>query len=232
MPLAARRRLQHGLVLLSPSVGATADGAGGRDPSGRSGMRLDAATARPRSRAARAPGRRARSRSPPAACRRTWPVAGVCAMVMPPARLDLADARRAVRRRARQDDADRAVLGDLGERAEEVVDRRVLRAVRRARQRGWSMPSSRMTHLDVRRDHVDVVAARLHALGGLDDRQRRLLESRSAARSRAAARDAARRRWRSPGCSAGHRGAARTLRGRRPRRRRRRRPCASPARPR
>lgn len=86
--------------------------------------------------------------------------------------LDVANARRAVRRRARHDHGDRAVLGGVGERAEEAVDRRVLRAVGRTlHERDVSVLDR---HRHVRRHDVDVVGLDAHPVLGLEDRQRRL----------------------------------------------------------
>ena len=87
-------------------------------------------------------------------------------------RFDLAYAQRAVGRRARQDDADRARSGSVGQRGEERVDGRVLGAIVGACAQ-MERPADD-DHLRVRRNHVDVIRLDVQAVRGLHDRHRRL----------------------------------------------------------
>ena len=64
-------------------------------------------------------------------------------------------------------DRDGTVLGEIGERVQEQVDRRVLGTVARARQEVQDVVGN--AHLHVGGDDVDAVAFDRHPLGGLDD---------------------------------------------------------------
>jgi hypothetical protein len=123
---------------------------------------------------------------------------GFCAIVMPPAPLDVTDAERAVRRRSRQNDPDGMVLHRLRQAPQEEVDGVVLGAI--ARTRHQVQPAVGDAHLDVRRNDVQVIALDAHTLDrlhdfevgarGKQDRQRALV-----LRERGAARGP----WQSPG---------------------------------
>jgi hypothetical protein len=85
-------------------------------------------------------------------------------------RLDRSQAERAVRSCPRQHHADGAPLPLSGERAEEVIDRRVTvdRGARRERE-----DAARDRDVSVRRDHVDVVGLHASTVGDRDDGHRR-----------------------------------------------------------
>jgi hypothetical protein len=85
--------------------------------------------------------------------------------------LDRIEAGRAVGQRAREDDADRAVVALLGERAEEGVDR-VVRAGMVAGVEAEPAPGEE--HRAVRRDHIDVIGPDLGLVDDLFDRHRGL----------------------------------------------------------
>ena len=85
-----------------------------------------------------------------------------------PGALDFTHPDRAVAGGSREDDADRPVLGVLGQRTEKRVHRHVLRAVFRPGQQAQLALGD--PHVHVGRDHVNVIDLHLHALGHLDDR--------------------------------------------------------------
>ena len=87
-------------------------------------------------------------------------------------RLDLADAGGAVRRRPRQNHADRAVLRPARERLEQIVDRGELAAIGRPRHEMQLAVQDLEMHAG--RNHVDVVRLDPHAVRGVDDLERRL----------------------------------------------------------
>ena len=84
--------------------------------------------------------------------------------------LDLADAQRAVRARARQNDADRGRPLDRRERAQEMIDRVMRAPIVGTRRHGEHTVGDRDAGVGL--NDVDVVRRDLGAVGGIDDRHR------------------------------------------------------------
>ena len=119
-------------------------------------------------------------------------VAGSCANVMPSIVLISRDAERAIRRRARQHDADRVRPERARERSKEEIDGVVLAPI--GRPPAQVQMAVDELHLRVRRHDVHAIGRDAHALGRLEDGKRRMAgREATRANSRGSARGAGRR---------------------------------------